>query len=406
MAASDARAPLRVAQLVETLAMGGAERLAVQIAGARAEAGDHSLILVLGGPGPLAAQVDPRVGVRYLQLERASITRPLRFLASLRHGSRALREEVRREGLQIVQSHLPNANFWGLLLALRDPVAVIPTVHNNNEFYYGEMTPPRVRSRLRRLAYRAMLRRCAAVVAVSEQVARSLLREVGARGDRARRLRVVPNGVAIPAAPDPAAVAAIRARFGCRDGEILVLAAGRHSEQKNFQALIAAAAVLRGRGAAFRMVIAGEGERRDAHQAQVASLRLADRVLLPGNVSDLTQVMQAADAFALPSLWEGLPLVLLEALAAGAPVVGSDIDGVREVIADGETGLLCAADDPGALADALLRLQDPALRARLRSAGLALVRRTYAFERVNAQLDDLYRSVVRGGPSTRPAPRA
>lgn len=398
---------LRVAQLVETLAVGGAERLAVQIAGARAEAGDRSLILVLGGPGPLADQVDPRVAVRYLHVQRESVTNPWRFFTSLRRGLGALRAEVRREHLQVVQSHLPGANFWGLLLALTTRVAVIPTVHNNNEFYYGAMTPPRLRSRLRRLAYRLMLHRCAGVVAVSRQVADSLLREVGARAGEARRLHVVPNGVMEPPPLAAADHTALRARFGCADHDLLVLAAGRHSEQKNFQALIAAAALLRDQGLPCRVVIAGDGELRAAHEADVARRGLSSMVQLPGNLGDLPRVMQAADVFVLPSRWEGLPLVLLEAMAAGTAVVGSDIAGIGEVVTHEEHGLLCPVDDPAALAAAITRLADPAERDRLRTAALALVRRTYAFDRVDQQLGDLYRRVSGlGDDATTPPARA
>lgn len=394
MPASNSSAPLRVAQLVESLKVGGAERLAVQIAGARARAGDRSLLLVLNGPGPLAEQVDPDVTLRYLRLERASVMRPARFLASLRHGLAALRAEVRRENLQVIQSHLPDANFWGLLLALRQRVAVIPTVHNNNEFHYSDMAPPPVRSRLRRLAYRLMLHRCAAMVAVSNQVAASLLQEIGASRREARKLHVVPNGVGEPQPLAPAARAALRRRCGVEAGELLVLAAGRHSEQKNFRVLIAAAAELRDRGIALRLVIAGDGELRPMHQALIDERGLDGLVQLPGNLSDLEQVMQAADVFVLPSLWEGLPLVLLEAMACGAAVVGSNIDGIREVVTDGQTGLLCALNDPGALARALMRLQDPQLRARLGQGGLDLVRRRYSFARVDEQLADLYRRVA------------
>lgn len=397
------QAPLRVAQLVETLAVGGAERLAVQIAGGRAAAGDRSLILVLGEPGPLAAQVDPRVEIRYLDVARESVTRPWQFLASLRRGLRQLRAEVRRAELQVVQSHLPNANFWGLLLALRDPVAVIPTVHNNNEFYYGQIAPPRIRSRLRRLAYRLMLHRCAAMVAVSDQVARSLLRETGATEREAGRLRVIPNGV-----PEPAPLAdeereTLRRELGCRRGEMLVLAAGRHSEQKNFEALIAAAGRLRDQGVTYRFVIAGDGELRGRHHAMVSMQDLGDRVFLPGNLSDLPSVMQAADVFVLPSLWEGLPLVLLEAMAAGTPVVGSAIDGISEVVTDDETGLLTPPDDPDALAAALLRLRNRRLRTRLREGGLQLVRDHYSFARVDDQISALYRGIVATSSAAAPA---
>ncbi len=382
--------PLVVAQLVEALEMGGAERLAVQIANARAAAGDVSHLIVMTGPGPLSAAVNPRVTVSYLGFARASVRDPWRFALSLRRGEQLLTRRIADGGVQVVQSHLPGANFWGLLLALRGRCAVIATVHNNREFDYGDADHP-LRSRLRRGAYRLMLRRCAAVVAVSEAVAASLLKDLGVGPREAGRLVVVPNGVAEPEPLDAAARAATRARFGAAPGELLVMAAGRHCEQKNFAALIEAAARLRAIGLPFRLVIAGDGPLRAGHLAHCEQLGLADAVLFPGNVDDFARAVRAADVFALPSLWEGLPLVLLEALAAGAPVVGTDIAGVREVLVDGESGLLVAPGDPIGLAAAIALLADPARRERLRAGGLALVRARFSFARVSQSLGDLYR---------------
>jgi len=385
--------PLAVAQLVEALEMGGAERLAVQIANARAAAGDASHLIVMSGPGPLSEAVDPRVAVRYLGFARASVRDPLRFALSLRRGERLLARQLAADGVRVVQSHLPGANFWSLLLALRGRCAVVATVHNNREFDYGDADHP-LRSRLRRAAYRLMLRRCAAVVAVSEAVADSLLADLGVGAGEAGRLVAVPNGVAEPEALDAAARAAVRARFGAAPGELLVMAAGRHCEQKNFAALIEAAERLRAIRQPFRLVIAGDGPLRADHEALRDRLGLADAVTFPGNVPDFARAVQAADVFVLPSLWEGLPLVLLEALAAGVSVVGTDIAGVREVIADDRSGLLVAPGDPIALAAAIALLADPERRARLREGGLALVRERYAFARVAETLGDLYRRVA------------
>lgn len=394
---------LAVAQLVETLGMGGAERLAVQIANARAAAGERSHLYVMDGPGPLSGSVDPRVAVSYLGYERASVSNPPRFAASLRRGYRLLASRLADDGVRVVQTHLPGANFWGLLLAMRKRCAVVATVHNNREFDYGDADRP-VRARLRRWAYRQMLRRCALVVAVSDKVADSLLEELGVERERAPRLVVVPNGVPEPEPLDAAAREAFRSGFGCRPGELLLLAAGRHCEQKDFRTLIDAAALLAKGGPPFRAVIAGEGPLLDANRRRAEERGVADRLLFPGNLADLARLMQAADAFILPSLWEGLPLVLLEALAAGTPFVGTRIAGVTEVVTDGETGLLADPGDAASLAAAVARLADPALRTRLSEAGRALVRRRFSFARVAEQLDAHYVRVAAADRSRRSEP--
>jgi glycosyltransferase involved in cell wall biosynthesis len=123
---------------------------------------------------------------------------------------------------------------------------------------------------------------------------------------------------------------------------------------------------------------------------------VADRIVLPGNVDDLQETMQGADAFVLPSLWEGLPLVLLEAMACGLPVVGSRIEGIAELVGNDEAGWLATPGDAADLARALGELLDDPGRAAARAAaGLALVRRHHDFARVTADLGRLYAEVTR-----------
>ena len=394
MGTADGTSSLRVAQLIETLDMGGAERLAVQIANARAAAGDASHLYVLTDPGPLSAAIAPEVRVRYFGYRRVPIGRPWAFLVSLRRGWRLLSEQAARDGIAIIQTHLPAANFWGLLLQWRGRCAAVPTVHNNREFDYGEADAP-LRRRLRRRAYAEMLRRCPAIVAVSERVRASLLTELGAADPGPERLLSVPNGVPEPPPRDDAYRAAVRERHGVGADESLVLAAGRHCEQKDFRTLVEAAARLRDRGVSCRVLIAGDGPLRTDLRRRARRLGLESVVLFPGNVDDLGDLMQAADIFVLSSLWEGLPLVLLEAMAAALPVVGTRIDGIGEILRDGETGRLVSPADPEVMADAVAELlADPQRRRALGEGGRDLVRERFSFARVDRDLAALYHRIA------------
>lgn len=385
---------IRVAQLIETLTMGGAERLVVRVAAALQERGLASYIYVIGDEAPLAETVPPGVSTRILRFERSGVGNPLAFAASIWKGRRLISSQLREDRIDVVQSHLPGANFWGLLLQMGGVVDAIPTIHNNREFDYGDADHP-LRARFRRSAYRMMIRRCPAVVAVSDLVRDSMADQLGLETGAASRMTVVPNGVDLPGLQSDGIRRSIRKRFGCTEGMLLLLAAGRHVEQKNFRCLIEAAALLRDFGREFRLVIAGDGPLREGHCRRVKELGLEALVELPGVVADLGDVMQAADLFVLPSLWEGLPLVLLEAMAAACPVVATRIEGVVEVITDGRNGWLAEPGDVEGLAEAMMRaMADPAARAALGNSARDHVASRHAFADVAAALHALYESVA------------
>lgn len=381
---------LIVAQLVETMGMGGAENLAVRIANALAGRGLDSHLIVMTEEGPLSERIAPQVRVHYLRFERASVRNPFAFVASLRRGRGLLAGCIAAEGIDVVQTHLPGANFMGLLLTLGRVCPVLATVHNNLEFNYGDADNP-VRRYFRQKAYEWIVRKGAGTVAVSEQVRSSLIETLGVDEKAAARIAVVTNGVELPAPIEAARREELRARCGAGPGVPLLLAAGRFGEQKNFGDLVEAAQRLRQDGREFRLVIGGDGEQRPDLLERVGALDLSDRVSLPGNLSDLNEVMLAADLFCMTSLWEGLPLVLLEAMAAGLPAVGYDIAGLNELLGTGEAGLLAPTGDVEALAAAIGELLDDEPRRRaMGQAARAKVAREYDFGGLVDRLAGLY----------------
>lgn len=161
------------------------------------------------------------------------------------------------------------------------------------------------------------------------------------------RFNPAANGFAAPWAPD---------------GRPVVLTCARLDVQKGHQVLLEAAARLPD----ARFAIAGDGPERAALEAQAAALGIGDRVVFLGDRDDVPALLRACDAFALPSLYEGSSLAVLEAMAAGRAVVSSAIGGTDELIVNGESGVLVPPGDAPSLADALRRvLADHALRTRL-----------------------------------------
>ena len=384
---------LAVAQIVDTLDTGGAEHLAINFANQLAERGHRSHIYVIGHTGPLAAAISGNVGVDVLEFRRNSIENPLKFSASISDGFRRLRFLIKRDGIELVQTHLPSPNFWGLALSLGRACVCIATIHNNKEFSYGSNNS--LKEGLRHAAYRTIVRHCAASVAVSDMVRTSFLGEIGLREDQAARLLSIPNGVEIPEWAPPMEKLAAKKRLGFDTGPLLGIAVGRVCEQKNFQDLIPVMSELKGMNVPIQFVIAGDGPEMPDLLKRRAEAGLEREIKTLGNVTNIPEYLKAADFFLMPSLWEGLPLALLEAMAAGLPVVGYAIDGLTDVIEEGQTGYLVPFGDRTAMAQRILGLaQDPDLRLSLGSKGRDVAKERFNLQRVVDDIERLYFSVL------------
>jgi glycosyltransferase involved in cell wall biosynthesis len=186
-----------------------------------------------------------------------------------------------------------------------------------------------------------------------------------------------------------------RRALGLPGDRFLIGAVGRLSEEKAFDILIRAVAGMHAAGRDAGLVIIGEGDQEPRLRALVAELGAAERIQLLGYRPDVRGLYQAMDAFALSSYREGLPNVLLEAMALELPVVATRVAGIPRLIQDGENGLLVEAGTVGALADALARLiDDPVLRRRLGRAGRATIEARYSFRERMARIAALYDSVL------------
>jgi glycosyltransferase involved in cell wall biosynthesis len=299
---------------------------------------------------------------------------------------------LRAERIDVVQAHLPKANFLGLVMAWWGMGRVFVTVHNNREFDYGDQAG-RLKQWLRRFGYRQMTKRCRGVIAVSEQVRRSLLAELRVEPADAGRVRVVTNGVRGMPPVSTAARETARAVWGVAPGEVLVVGVGRLTAQKDYATLLRALSCLPAEAPSWRCIVAGEGELRPELEQAARDFGLGDRFRLAGLVLDVSRLLAAADVFCLPSRFEGLPLVLLEAMAAGLPVAAFAIDGVVDVVTEGEQARLAPPGDAEALAAALLDLlRDDAQRRKLGEAGRQLVGERYGFDGVVTRLEEAYGS--------------
>lgn len=237
------------------------------------------------------------------------------------------------------------------------------------------------------------LLRADAVTAVCGAVADTLVRDYGIGRDR---VRVVPNGAEVPDEDSEAIPAkAWRERFHASLIRPLWVVAGRLEDQKGHAVLLDALAELWKRGLDYSLVVAGDGTLRGPLEERARTLGIERKIHFVGALDDVGPLLAASDAVLLPSLWEGLPLILLEAMARSRPVIATAVGGVPELIEHGVNGHLVPPSDVPALADALELFHRKTDRAaRMGRAGGELVRRDYTWAAVADGFEAVYDDVL------------
>jgi glycosyltransferase involved in cell wall biosynthesis len=202
-------------------------------------------------------------------------------------------------------------------------------------------------------------------------------------------------------------IAQSRRDWGAGPETLVIGFVGRLVSQKSIDVLIRAfAQFLRETNCNARLVIVGDGPLRAELRACAEREGVADHVIWPGFREDIAAVMGAFDVFALTSSFEGFGLVLIEAMAAGAPIVATCVSAIPEVVVDGETGLLAAPGAIDQVARAFTLLRDPALRRRLGRAGYERVRRRFTLEQMWQATDEVYEDALHSAAAQHFTPAA
>ncbi len=292
---------------------------------------------------------------------------------------RRFAEYLRRQRIALVNSHLFYSTLFAAPLArLAGVPIVIETTHGPEAWRQGWFKRSGIVDRwIERLV--------TANIAVSEANRRYLVRQ---KRYPAHKVHVIPNGrdLAKFARADESQVSALRTRLGIGESDRVILSVGRLEPQKDPLCLIEAFARVTTTFAAARLILVGDGSLRPRLEEFVAGRGLRSRVLFCGFQPDVTAFYHLAEIVALTSLYEGMPLVAIEAGAAARPLVATAVDGTTEVVEHGRTGCLVPPQDPQAVADAVCRLlADPQEAARMGWAAKERIQRYFSFER---QLQD------------------
>lgn len=332
--------------------------------------------------------IDGGAAVDELRTRAIAVDMPARVVPAMplgpagARGVPAFARSLGRHRPDVFHAHLswPLAAKYALMGAVLARLPAVATVQLVPDFHPDRATLAQLR---------ALSVGMGRYIAVSGQIAGLLVERFGVP---ASKVEVIYNAIRLerfraPARPD------LRASL-LGDGRALVLTCARLDAQKGLRTLLQAAVEFPD----TTFALAGEGPERAALEAYAGELGVAGRVRFLGHRDDIPELLAACDVFALPSLYEGSPVSVLEAMAAGRAVVSSDIGGTNEVVENGRTGVLVAPRDPAALAGALRRvLDEPALRDRLAEQGYARVTREFTAQAMADRVTGVYERVLAAG---------
>jgi glycosyltransferase involved in cell wall biosynthesis len=369
---------MRILHVITTLDVGGAEMHLLQQVRGQCARGHGVRIAWLKGAGRLAADFEEAGAV-----------------AVGRVGPLALVGELRRA--ELVHSHLLKADALTAVCAKLSGCAarLVSGKHNDER----ALLKPWV-SRIHGVLGNVPLR----TIALSDHVRRFVEEHGRVKPERMRRVYYGIDASPFEDASEQRAMhrAAVRAEFGFGADDIVFVCVARFAPQKAHDVLLEAFARARAAVAPElqpRMLLVGDdpfGDGRERAELWAKERELGeDCVVFCGIRRDVPRLMAASDVFVMSSLWEGLGLVFIEAMATGLPVLGSEVSAVPEVVTDGVTGVLVPPGDAAALAEGMERLiRDAELRARLSTAGPGIVRERFSLDRMVEETLAIYEEVL------------
>lgn len=290
---------------------------------------------------------------------------------------------IRENGIDILHTHGYRADITGFIASRMAGIPVVATVHG--------WTPISLKLSCYEKLDRFFLKRFNTIHCVSRQLYDEFKRIVS----DGQRLAYLPNAVPSLKMPIKQRVVA-RKHLNFPEEGIAILSVGRLSPEKGLDLLLEAFAVLCRNDDNICLVIVGDGPLKEALTSQVRQLGIESRVIFTGFLRNVDDWYAAADLFVLSSHTEGLPMVLLEAMATGLPVVTTAVGGIPDIICNGENGMLVPAGDVGAIVSAIgMSIKDTALRGRLSANARKTVETSFSVDKWVHDLEGIYQCVYK-----------
>jgi glycosyltransferase involved in cell wall biosynthesis len=288
----------------------------------------------------------------------------------------------RKRDVDIWHGHDYKSNALGLLVSMFHPMHLVTTAHGWVRFTW--------RTPLYYAIDRLSMRRYAQIICVSQDLVDSCRKARMAE----HKLSLIDNAIVETDYNTAPPELSERARFGFGTGQILLGAVGRLSEEKGFHHLINAVSSLVSKGHPIGLLIAGEGHLKETLQQQINQLDMQNHIRLVGYLQDPRELYRAIDVFVLSSLREGLPNVVLEAMATQRPVVTTEVNGIPRLVQNGKNGIVVATDSMQALKEGIGQmLASEQTRQQLAIAGRKTIEHRFSFTRRMQEVVGVYRSL-------------
>lgn len=375
--------PIKILYVIPTVGTGGSEIVVANLLERLAPLRFHSSACAFED-GPLRARFAAQ-GNRFYPLFEMNSPAAARTFKIINNVSRVrkLRRVIQQNRPAIVHSHHFGAlvNVYLATLGLRPKPMFVHTEHVR-----PDVDPTNSARVMALVPY--ILRRVRMITGVSQMVSQYFVDEMGFSPET---VRTISNGIDLAKFSHPHDPAACKEMLGIPQDSKVLTVVGNLRKQKNHAALVRAMPeILRAYPSCYLLIV-GTGPEEKAIRSLIGTLNLANRVLLLRTRDDIPEILAATDVYCLPSLFEGMPLTILEAMAAGKPIVSTNVHGCRDIVEHEKTGFLVPPDQPGELAAAIIRLfSDPDLARSLGETSRTMVLKTYGLDKMALAYANLY----------------
>ena len=379
-----------VMQLILNLKVGGAQEVVRTLVDYLA-AGDCVPAVCTFQDGPLRQDIEQLgIKVKVLPPRRYSIVAFPLFIFDMIRIWWSLARLVREYDIDVIQTHLlTSLDFLILILRYTTRLRVVLWTFHSANFVLTRAELPKYKwlFKPKKHAYHLLYRLASPLVngfiAVSDEVKEAMVKVIGPIQDR---ITVICNGVDVKRYEQPVGKAKVQGQLGLDTSAHLIAVVATLTAPKGHRCMVEAMATIVPQYLDVHALFIGDGELREELQAQVARFNLCKHIHFLGNRKDIPELLAASELFVLPSLWEGLSMALLEAMAAGKPIVATAVSGTTQVMLPGATGLIVPPHDSQALAEAIIQLlSDPA---QAQAMGQAAKRHVEAHYSAQKQADE------------------